>query len=141
MSIRIARNDSEIAACFPVMRELRPHLTESEFIFHIRNLQNSGYQLAFLEQENTIFAVAGLRFIENLANGRFLYVDDLVTAGTHRSQGFGARLLSWLKEYSATNNCAQMHLDCGIQRKDAHRFYEREAMKMVGLHFAYNIQS
>ncbi len=29
-----------------------------------------------------------------------------------------------------------MHLDSGIQRKDAHRFYEREGMSITSFHFA-----
>ena len=33
----------------------------------------------------------------------------------------------------------QMHLDSGIQRKDAHRFYEREGMTMASFHFVENI--
>jgi hypothetical protein len=31
--------------------------------------------------------------------------------------------------------CTQLHLDSGMQRKDAHRFYEREGMVAEGLHF------
>lgn len=30
----------------------------------------------------------------------------------------------------------QMHLDSGLQRLDAHRFYEREGVKKTGYHFA-----
>jgi hypothetical protein len=32
-----------------------------------------------------------------------------------------------------------MHLDSGIQRKDAHRFYEREGMSMASFHFVENL--
>ena len=32
-----------------------------------------------------------------------------------------------------------MHLDSGIQRKDAHRFYEREGMSLASVHFVGNI--
>lgn len=84
-------------------------------------------------------AVAGFRVGENLAWGLFLYVDDLVTLPTQRSRGYGARLLAWLKERAANEGCQQMHLDSGIQRKDAHRFYEREGMTMASFHFVENI--
>ncbi len=135
MSIRVAITDSEIAACYPVMRELRPHIAETQFLSRIRRQENAGYRLAYVHGPAGVVAVAGFRIGENLAWGRFLYVDDLVTLPEHRSEGYGARLLSWLKEQAAKESCGQMHLDSGIQRKEAHRFYEREGMTMGSLHF------
>ena len=55
---------------------------------------NSGYRLAFVQDTDGVVAVAGFRVGENLAWGRFLYVDDLVTLPSHRSKGYGAKLLS-----------------------------------------------
>ena len=60
-------------------------------------------------------AVAGFRVGENLAWGRFLYVDDLVTLSAHRSKGYGSKLLTWLKAFAVREGCMQLHLDSGIQ--------------------------
>jgi len=136
MNIRIAITDSEIAACFPVMRELRPHIAEDHFLSRVRSQEKSGYQLCFVEQSQEVVAVAGFRVGENLAWGRFLYVDDLITLPSHRSKGLGSSLLSWLREFAVKEGCVQMHLDSGVQRKDAHRFYEREGMSISSFHFA-----
>ncbi|HMW57525.1 MAG: GNAT family N-acetyltransferase [Candidatus Accumulibacter phosphatis] len=136
MNIRLAITDSEIAACFPVVRELRPHLAEDQFLSRVRSQEKSGYQLGFVEQSEGVVAVAGFRVGENLAWGRFLYVDDLITLPSHRSKGLGTSLLSWLREFAVQEGCVQMHLDSGIQRKDAHRFYEREGMSITSFHFA-----
>jgi GNAT superfamily N-acetyltransferase len=68
-----------------------------------------------------------------------MYVDDLVTLPTHRSKGFGSALLNWLRQHARHEGCAELHLDSGMQRKDAHRFYEREGMTIAGLHFAQSI--
>ena len=139
MNIRIATTDAEIADCFPVMRELRPHIAENQFISRVRNQIKSGYQLAFVQVTGSVVAVAGFRVGENLAWGHFLYVDDLVTHPAHRSKGYGAKLLSWLKEYAAKEGCLQLHLDTGVHRIKAQRFYEREGMTMAGFHFFENI--
>lgn len=136
MEILIAKSDTEIAACYPVMRELRPHLAESSFVAKVRALEKSGYMLAYLMESGCPVAVAGFRLGENLAWGRFLYVDDLVTLSSQRSRGFGAALLSWLAGFAEKKGCNQLHLDSGVQREDAHRFYEREAMKLTSYHFA-----
>ena len=139
MNIRIATTDAEIAACYPVMRELRSHIAEDQFLSRVRSQESSGYRLTFLEEAGSVVAVAGFRIGENLAWGRFLYVDDLVTRASHRSNGLGSRLLFWLREQAVKEGCVQIHLDSGIQRKDAHRFYEHAGMKMASLHFVENI--
>lgn len=139
MNIRIATTDSEIAACYSAMRELRPHIAKDEFLSRVRSQEKTGYRLAFVEERDGVVAVAGFRVGENLAWGRFLYVDDLVALPAHRSKGFGSSLLSWLRAFAMRNGCLQMHLDSGVQRKDAHRFYEREGMTAAGYHFVENI--
>lgn len=136
MNISLAATDDEIAACYPVMRELRPHIGEAEFVERIRKAEMSGYKLVYLSVGDEPVAVAGIRVGENLAWGRFLYVDDLVTAAHQRSQGYGARLLVWLRAYALEAGCAQLHLDSGMQRVDAHRFYEREGLIKAGFHFS-----
>ncbi len=136
MEIRIAKTDAEIANCYPVMLELRPHLAEESFVSRVRSQEKYGYTLAYLSEPSGPVAVAGFRLGESLSWGRFLYVDDLVTLSSRRSRGFGAALLSWLTEFAAKEGCDQLHLDSGIQRKDAHRFYEREEMKLAGYHFS-----
>jgi len=136
MNIHIATTDKDIVACYPVMRELRPHLTQDRFLAQVRRQQSVGYRLAMVQKGDVVVAVAGFRVSENLAWGRFLYVDDLVTMLAQRSQGYGATLLSWLREYAAAEGCEQLHLDSGTQRHDAHRFYEREGLMKTGFHFA-----
>ena len=140
MKIQLANSDAEIAACFPVMKELRPHLGQEEFVERVLRQQASGYRIACLDQEDAPVAVAGFRLGENLAWGRFLYVDDLVTASSHRSRGYGAALLEWLKAYAIKQGCHQLHLDSGMQREDAHRFYEREGVTRTGFHFAMSLE-
>jgi GNAT superfamily N-acetyltransferase len=138
--ISVATSDLEIAACYSLMRELRPHLAEEAFVARVRAQEKSGYRLAYLEENGGPVAVAGFRLSENLAYGRFLYVDDLVTGEPHRSKGYGARLLSWLAELAKKEGCTQLHLDSGVQRKEAHRFYQREGMNLASFHFRKNLR-
>jgi GNAT superfamily N-acetyltransferase len=139
MQISVAETDADIAACYAVMRELRPHIAEDEFLSRVRRQEATGFRLAMMRYSGNAVAVAGFRVLENLAWGRFLYVDDLVTLAAYRSQGYGAKLLAWLREQAAQLNCAQLHLDSGIPRTDAHRFYEREGMTMSSFHFVEKI--
>jgi GNAT superfamily N-acetyltransferase len=139
MHIRVAQSDTEIAHCFPVMGQLRPHLIEGEFLAQVRQLMAAGYQLVYLEEAATIRAVAGFRIVEMLSRGRFLYVDDLVTDAAARSRGYGNALFAWLVEQARLEGCTQVDLDSGVQRDAAHRFYFRQGMHIVGFHFALGL--
>ena len=140
-TIRIAGTPAEIADCFPVMTQLRPHLERTEFMTRVQRQMADGYRLACLRADGAVKAVAGYRISENLAWGRFLYVDDLVTDQAARSQGHGKALLAWLAGHARQNGCAQLHLDSGAQRKDAHRFYLREGMENAGFHFMLTMRT
>lgn len=136
MEITVAKSAGDLEACYSVMRELRPEIPEESFIARVRSQEKSGYRLAYLSVTGKPVAVAGFRIGENLAWGRFLYVDDLVTLSSQRSRGYGSALLSWLRALAIEEGCRQLHLDSGIQRTDAHRFYKREGMKLASYHFS-----
>lgn len=134
-TIEIAESPVEINACYAVMTQLRPQYTREEFMERVQRQMKDGYRLARLSTDGTVQAVAGYRLLENLAWGRFLYVDDLVTDQAARSQGCGKTLLAWLTAHARHKGCAQLHLDSAAYRKDAHRFYLREGMENLGFHF------
>lgn len=134
--VRTATTPADLRRCFPVMRELRPALTEEGFCEQVMRQVAQGYRLVYLEQGGKPAACAGYRILENLAWGRFLYVDDLVTASTARSQGLGDRLFQWLLAEARGEGCGQLHLDSGVQRFEAHRFYLCQRMHISSHHFA-----
>lgn len=133
--IALAETDNDIARCFPVMAQLRPHLVEADFVARVRRMKSEGYFLAFLEDAGDVRAVAGYRFYDKLFSGLNLYVDDLVTDATARSRGHGKALLAWLVGEARARGCDNFELDSGVQRHDAHRFYLRERMKIASYHF------
>jgi GNAT superfamily N-acetyltransferase len=139
--ITIANTPEEIRRCHLVMRELRPLFHEPEqFVERVLRQQKEGYQLAFLESEDEVCAVAGFRFLESLFSGKFLYVDDLVTRESDRSCGFGGQLLDWLIEQAREHGCKNLELDSGVQRFDAHRFYLLKRMNISSYHFRIKIE-
>jgi GNAT superfamily N-acetyltransferase len=132
--IFIATSDQEIEACYPVMSELRPHIHADEFLSRVARQAKDGYQLACI-MDGEVKAVAGFRISENLAWGKFLYVDDLVAKAEERSRGYGGALFDWLVALARTNRCDQFHLDSGVQRFAAHRFYLVKRMIISSHHF------
>jgi GNAT superfamily N-acetyltransferase len=137
--VQLAQSDAQILSCFPVMLQLRPFLEMTDFVKRVREQMLAGYQLAFLTTANRVVAVAGFRISQNLAYGKFLYVDDLVVDETERSHGYGEQLFNWLIKYAKQNHCQQLTLDSGVQRFEAHRFYLRHRMKIASHHFSLDL--
>jgi GNAT superfamily N-acetyltransferase len=139
MSIQLAESDAQILSCFPTLSQLRPHLEFDRFLDQVHRQQQQGYQLAFVEVESRAVAIAGFRVSENLFAGKFMYVDDLVVDENARSQQHGQNLFNWLIAYAKQQGCVQLHLDSGVQRFDAHRFYLRQRMKIASHHFSLDL--
>ena len=139
MHISVARSDQEIDACYPVMSQLRPRIPRDRFVARVRELAAAtGLTLACLDDAG-IKAVAGYRVSDWLAGGRYLEIEDLVTADGERSRGYGGALFDWLLAAAARERCLQVRLVSHVRRVDAHRFYQRKGMTLEAHYFSMNV--
>ena len=86
--VKSAVTDADIARCFAVMQQLRPHLKDqAQFIARAKHqMAQESWRLIYVEdQAGAPAAVSGFRILECLSSGKTLYVDDLVTAEDQRS--------------------------------------------------------
>ena len=140
MSVQYTTCETSIRACYPVMAQLRPHLQEAAFMAQVqRQMANHDYRLAYLQHEGQVAAVSGFRFVEYLAWGKALYVDDLVTASSARKLGLAGQLLDHLIGLAQEAGCQQFHLDSGVQRHDAHRLYLGRKLQISSHHFSLEL--
>ena len=138
--IKLATSAAEIQQCLPVMRQLRPHIQADSFVLQVQQQMQIGYQLAYL-QNSQIIAVAGFNITTNLAWGKHLYIADLIVDAQYRSKAYGETLFTWLVKYAKDRNCQQLHLDSGVQRFAAHRFYQRQKMNISSHHFSLTLNT
>jgi GNAT superfamily N-acetyltransferase len=138
--IKLMTSEEDIMATFTVMTQLRSHVAEDQYLETVKRLQRTNnYHLAAVIEDGRVRCVAGYRLAECLSWGYFLYVDDLVTDEDARSEQHGKRMMDWLIEQARENRCEQLHLDSGVQRHSAHRFYLRERMDITCYHFALKL--
>jgi GNAT superfamily N-acetyltransferase len=64
--------------------------------------------------------------IESVRFGRRCLVEELAVDPRRRSQGIGKALLEAAKDWARGAGASHLELDSGIDRAEAHRFYERE---------------
>jgi GNAT superfamily N-acetyltransferase len=140
MTPKIAESDTELERLSDVLLELRTAYRREDLLARIKEQQQHGYRVAYVEVDGEVACVAGFVIETKLAWGRHLYVDDLVTAERHRSIGAGARMIEWLKRYAREHGCEQLHLDSGVQRFAAHRFYLRHGFVISSHHFSMSLE-
>lgn len=128
----------ETHLAFAVMRVLRPHLeSEDEFVARVNGAQRpEGYRLVASFADGEVVAAGGFRRLNTLAWGDVLYIDDLVTLQSYRSQGHAHRLLSWILAEGRRLGCVQIHLDSAPHRHAAHRLYLNEGFHISTFHFS-----
>jgi ribosomal protein S18 acetylase RimI-like enzyme len=139
--LRHAETTAEIAKCYAVMRELRPHLrSEAEFIERVQRQQSVGYRLLTAGIDDRIVGLAGYRPQENLIYGHFVYVDDLVVDPNERRGGVGARLLDGVAGECRRQGVPTLVLDTAIDNSLGQRFYFRYGMLARGLRFSMPVK-
>ena len=133
---------SETYLAHAALRELRPAFDSLErFVAQVNDVQRpAGYRLVASFDGDDVAAVAGFRTGDSLAWGHFLYVDDLVTLAAARRRGHGHRLLDWIAEEAGRLGCAQLHLDSGTHRHEAHRVYLQHGYDITSFHFTRPVE-
>lgn len=138
--IALAETPEEIAATWPVMHQLRPHLDVEAYLAQVQRLQaERDFRLARMTVDGEVVAVAGLRFGEWLHGGSYLEIEDFVTDERCRSQGHGDRFFDWIAALGREAGCRHLRLLSGAQREAAHRFYRRKGMSQEAYYFSLDL--
>lgn len=120
------KNKTDLERCYPVMKELRPHLCFEDYVsIYEESHRADDYEIVALEKDGQILAVMGYRFLSDFIRGKHVYVDDLATSEKVRSQGYGAALLKFAEDIARTNGCASLRLCTGIENDRGMQFYDR----------------
>ncbi|WP_420825696.1 GNAT family N-acetyltransferase [Thalassobacillus pellis] len=124
-TIKELKREEEVRQAFPVLKQLRGHLDEEAFVELVFEAKERDmYKLYALYKKDTIVAVTGFKPMITLYYGRFVWVCDLVTDEVWRSQGYGKKLLNFVEFWAIKNNFESVALSSGLQRTEAHSFYE-----------------
>ena len=139
MQIQKATTKDELALCYQVMKDLRPHHTQETFINTAEQMQKEGYHLLFLTDAGKPVCVAGYRITTTLYDGPIIDFDDFVTVADARGKGYAGKLFNHLVSIAKEKFIKTIYLNSGHHRFDAHRFYLNKKMKIIAHHFRIEI--
>ena len=135
MQILQATTKNDLAICFDVIKELRPHHSLQSFITTMGQMQKEGYQLWYIEADGKAVCAAGFRITTTLYDGPIIDFDDFVTLAAARKKGYAGVLFDHLVAIADALEIKTIHLNSNHQRFDAHRFYLNKKMKIMAHHF------
>lgn len=139
LTLRHVTSADELKACWPVMHQLRTQLADvDEFVQRVNRMRPNGYRILAAWQKNSVVALAGYHVLDNFIYGKFLYVDDLVTAKTGRSGKLGSTVLKEIFQIASKESCASVVLDTALSNALAQRFYFRQGMLTQAIRFVHN---
>ncbi|RIW35074.1 GNAT family N-acetyltransferase [Bacillus salacetis] len=124
MEFREAVTQQDWAKVYQLLIELRTDLSREGYKSLLKDMKSEGYRVFCLYDEEELVSLAGVIIRTNFYSKRHVFVYDLVTASSVRSKGYGRKLLQFVEEWGKGEGCETIGLDSGLQRKDAHRFYE-----------------
>ena len=126
---------SELELAFPIINQLRPHRSLEEYIEIVKEMMQTGYQIACLFDGGKVVSFSGFTRLTILAYGDHIWVYDLITDENHRGKGYGKLLMSYIEKLAEEYGLTCVALQSGFQRVDAHRFYENIGYDKVSFVF------
>jgi GNAT superfamily N-acetyltransferase len=139
MKIQTASTKEDYKKCWQVVKELRPHISEHNYLEMISEMEKETYTIIYIEENGVAVSFCGFRYVTMLHRGKSIYIDDLATLQQERGKGYGAALLKFVLQKAKNENLDSVHLDSGHQRYDAHRLYLNHGFKITSHHFALEL--
>lgn len=134
--VKFAQSEKEINACWEVVHTLRPHLEKKDYLQQVKDMQQEGYHMLYIADNDTVAAFAGYRNLYSLFAGRFIYVDDLCTLPAFRGKGYAGALLDYIHALARETGKTSVILDSGFTLHDAHRLYLNKGFRLAAHHFS-----
>jgi GNAT superfamily N-acetyltransferase len=119
----------ELDIAWDVVKELRTQLNYKEFEDLIYEMRDINYTMIGIFEKDQLITYAGVNVTTNLYHKRHLFVYELVTLNSYRSQGYGKLMLEYLYDYAKMGACENVVLSSGFAREDAHSFYEKNGFE------------
>lgn len=126
MEIKTIQLELQRAIVLPLLQQLHGHLTEEKYEVLSKKMTAQGYRMIGLFIDQELIAIAGFVLATNFYDEQHLFLHDLVSNESQRSNGYGKQLLLYLENLAVENGCHAIVLCSRLDRTEAHRFYEEK---------------
>jgi ribosomal protein S18 acetylase RimI-like enzyme len=135
MNIQILTDKNDILALLPLIQQLSPAITHERLYNLLDDMLRRGYRLVTVWEEGTCVGLSGIWVGTKIYSGKYLEMDNVVVADTHRSKGIGKILTDYIQDLAVREGVEMLMLDAYRENEKAHAFYERQGFVKRGFHF------
>ncbi|GEM_PF-6459578 len=138
MKFKLLTSREEWEFAYPILIQLRPDLTKSEFLNNQESLLNSGLKLvgAYLDEE--LVGVATINLYPHIKRGVCAWVHDLVVREGRRNKGIGRELMRFLENWARDNGASRLAVHTLKDKSDSQRFYEKKLSYPLSAYVYYS---
>lgn len=122
--------EKDVVPLIPLMEQLGYQINEADLLENVKLHLKPEYVLFVAEIAGKLIGFISIHIYQyphlkdSLSRITALCVD-----ADYRSFGIGGKLLAYAEEYIKSCGCKIIELTSGLQREDAHRFYEKYGYK------------
>jgi ribosomal protein S18 acetylase RimI-like enzyme len=132
---QILTQKSEMLLLAPLLQQLNSMVTPQYLDAMLDDMIAHGYRMATVKMGVEYIGVSGIWVTTKLYSGKYLEMDNVVVAASHRSKGIGHLLTDFVTAIARQEGCAMLMLDAYLDNQKAHNFYESQGFVKRGYHF------
>lgn len=140
-TIQVLTQKSEMLPHYPLIRQLSPGVSEERYTYLLDDMLAHQYRMVAVFEGDQCIGLSGIWVATKIYSGRYLEMDNVVVADTHRSKGIGSLLTDFIESLALAEGCEMMMLDAYLENEKAHAFYERAGFTKRGYHFLKRIRA
>lgn len=123
--IQLLEQKEQMLPLFPLIRQLTPNVSEERYAHMLDDMLAHGYRMLAVYEGAECVGLSGIWVATKIYSGRYLEMDNVVVAASHRSKGIGKLLCQEAEQLAEAEACETIMLDAYLENEKAHMLYER----------------
>ena len=128
-------DNKKINSIIPLLKILNTSISEETLEERLSDMIKEGYQCVGAFDNGKLIGICGLWILTKYYVGKHIEPDNMIILPEYQNQKIGSKMMQWIYSYAKDNNCVASELNCYIDNKAAHKFWEKESYKVIALHF------
>ncbi|WP_373034259.1 GNAT family N-acetyltransferase [Sulfurovum sp.] len=128
-------DNKKINSIIPLLKILNTSISEETLEERLSDMIKEGYQCVGAFDNDKLIGICGLWILTKYYVGKHIEPDNMMILPEYQNQKIGSKMMQWIYGYAKNNDCVASELNCYINNKAAHNFWEKESYKVIALHF------
>lgn len=127
--------ENEIYSIIPLLKVLSNTIPDEVLKQRLDEMLTQGYKCIGIFDGDYLIGICGIWILTKYYVGKHIEPDNVIISPEYQNQNLGTKLMAWIYDYAKRNGCVASELNCYINNKEAHKFWEKEGYEVIALHF------